>query len=74
MEVIDSGEVLPNYFVSKGIVDAAKYEDEVRSELKQIQGRKENEGVKYVSQKKYSRVRPQTFGLRGKTKIAVIRT
>ncbi|GAX84081.1 hypothetical protein CEUSTIGMA_g11505.t1 [Chlamydomonas eustigma] len=61
-------------FVEGGWVTALKYEDEVIDILKEKTEGQKDEELKKVEIRRYNKVSPSAFGLKGKKRIVVLRT
>jgi protease-4 len=68
-ETIDHGPFIAQDALSRGLVDALRYEDEVFGELK---GKLKLAEVKKISQADYRRVSPASLGLEGNHRIAFV--
>ena len=69
---IDSAPLGAGEAKAAGLIDDAKYRDEVEAELKSRLGYKDDEKLRKVSESDYRRVKPDSVGLGGGERIAVI--
>jgi protease-4 len=69
---IDNAPLSAHEAKAAGLIDDAKYRDEVEAELKQRLGYKDDERLRKVSEGDYRQVKPESVGLGGGERIAVI--
>ncbi|KAK9813790.1 hypothetical protein WJX73_010027 [Symbiochloris irregularis] len=72
-DMVDSCYFKMEDYLKGGWLTGLRYESEVLADLKKRTDGKEDKPLKKVLLKRYSKVRPSTFGLVGKDRIAVIR-
>lgn len=71
-ELIDTAPHRASKAVEAGLIDGAKYRDEVYEELRKQLGYKEEDKLRIVSDSSYSEIKPSSLGLNNGSRIAVI--
>ena len=70
--IIDNAPVSAADAVKLGLIDGAKYRDEVDNELKKRLGYKDDDKLRTIKSSEYRRVQPESLGLNEGEKIAII--
>lgn len=70
--LIDVAPINAKVAQTEGLIDGAKYRDEVENELKQKLGYKNNESLNLIGYSTYRMIRPQSVGLDNGDQVAII--